>query len=67
MFNIRREQGRLAEVEPSVRRFIDLYPMLKAWRAALALLLIELGRVDEARAEFERRWPATRCRATPTG
>ena len=53
MFNIRREQGRLAEVEPSVRRFIDLYPMLKAWRAALALLLIELGRVDEARAEFE--------------
>jgi DNA-binding SARP family transcriptional activator len=52
MFNIRREQGRLAEVEPSVRRFIDLYPMLKAWRAALALLLVELGRVDEARAEF---------------
>jgi DNA-binding SARP family transcriptional activator len=52
MFNIRREQGRLAEVEPSVRRFIDLYPMLKAWRAALALLLIELGRVDEAREEF---------------
>ena len=49
MFNIRREQGRLAEVEPSVRRFIDLYPMLKAWRAALALLLVELGRVDEAR------------------
>ena len=52
MFNIRREQGRLAEVEPSVRRFIDLYPMLKAWRAALALLLVELGRVDEAREEF---------------
>jgi DNA-binding SARP family transcriptional activator/tetratricopeptide (TPR) repeat protein len=53
MFNIRREQGRLAEVEPSVRRFIDLYPMLKAWRAALALLLVELGRLDEARREFE--------------
>jgi hypothetical protein len=53
MYNIRREQGRLAEVEPSVRNFIELYPALKAWRAALALLLIELGRVDEARAEFE--------------
>jgi DNA-binding SARP family transcriptional activator/tetratricopeptide (TPR) repeat protein len=53
MFNIRREQGRLAEVEPSVRRFIDLYPMLKAWRAGLALLLIELGRMDEARTEFD--------------
>ncbi len=53
MFNIRREQGRLGEVEPSVRRFIELYPALVAWRAALALLLLELGREDEARAEFE--------------
>jgi DNA-binding SARP family transcriptional activator/tetratricopeptide (TPR) repeat protein len=53
MFNIRREQGRLAEVEPSVRRFIELYPRLVAWRAGLALLLIELDRPDEARAEFE--------------
>jgi DNA-binding SARP family transcriptional activator/tetratricopeptide (TPR) repeat protein len=53
MFNIRREQGRLAEVEPAVRGFIELYPMLVAWRAALALLLVELGRLDEARAEFD--------------
>jgi DNA-binding SARP family transcriptional activator/tetratricopeptide (TPR) repeat protein len=53
MFNIRREQGRLAEVESSVRNFIELYPMLVAWRAALALLLVELGRTDEARAEFD--------------
>jgi DNA-binding SARP family transcriptional activator len=53
MFNIRREQGRLAEVEPAVRRFVDLYPALVAWRAALALLLVELGRFDDARAEFE--------------
>ncbi|HEX5618985.1 MAG TPA: AAA family ATPase [Solirubrobacteraceae bacterium] len=53
MFNIRREQGRLSEVEPAVRRFIDIYPMLQAWRAALALLLVELGRLDEARTEFE--------------
>ena len=53
MFNIRREQGRLAEVEPAVRRFVEMYPMLVAWRAGLALLLVELGREDEARAEFE--------------
>jgi DNA-binding SARP family transcriptional activator/tetratricopeptide (TPR) repeat protein len=53
IFNIRREQGRLAEVEPAVRRFVELYPRLVAWRAALALLLVELGREDEARAEFE--------------
>ena len=53
MFNIRREQGRLGEVEPAVRGFIEVYPMLVAWRAALALMLVELGRIDEARAEFE--------------
>ena len=53
MFNIRREQGRLAEVEPSVRRFVELYPALVAWRAGLALLLVEVGREAEARAEFE--------------
>jgi tetratricopeptide (TPR) repeat protein len=54
MFNIRREQGRLAEVEGAVRGFIELYPAIPAWRGALALLLIELGRPDEARAEFDR-------------
>ncbi len=53
MFNIRREQGRLAEVEGAVRGFIELYPAIPAWRSALALMLIELGRPDEARAEFE--------------
>jgi DNA-binding SARP family transcriptional activator/tetratricopeptide (TPR) repeat protein len=53
IFNIRREQGRLAEVEPAVRRFIEIYPALVAWRAALALMLVELGRLDEARTEFE--------------
>jgi tetratricopeptide (TPR) repeat protein len=54
MFNIRREQGRLAEVEGAVRGFIELYPAIPAWRAALGLLLVELGRPEEARAEFER-------------
>ena len=34
MFNIRREQGRLAEVEGAVRGFIELYPAIPAWRAA---------------------------------
>jgi tetratricopeptide (TPR) repeat protein len=53
MFNILREQGRLAEVEGAVRGFIEVYPAIPAWRSALALMLIELGRVDEARAEFE--------------
>jgi tetratricopeptide (TPR) repeat protein len=54
MFNLRREQGRLAEVEGAVRGFIELYPALPGWRCALALLLVELGRPEEARREFER-------------
>ena len=53
MFNIRREQGRLAEVEDPVRGFIAMYPAVPAWRCALAVLQLELGREDEARAEFE--------------
>ena len=53
LFNIRREQGRLAELEGAVRRFIELYPAIPAWRCTLALLLVELGRPDEARAVFE--------------
>jgi tetratricopeptide (TPR) repeat protein len=54
MFNIRREQGRLAEVEPAVVHFVDLYPALPAWRAAHAMLHLELGRRVEAREQFER-------------
>ena len=53
MFNIRREQGRLAEVEESVARFIALYPAVPAWRCARALVHVELGREDAAREEFE--------------
>ena len=52
IFTIRREQGRIEEVEDAVRRFIEIYPAVPAWRAALALLLAELGRVDEAHAEL---------------
>ena len=53
MFNIRREQGRLAEVEESVHGFIAMYPAVPAWRCSLALMHLELGREEEARAEFE--------------
>ncbi len=53
MFNIRREQGRLAEVEESVHGFIAMYPAVPAWRSALALMHMELGREDAAREEFE--------------
>jgi tetratricopeptide (TPR) repeat protein len=50
---IRREQGRLAELEAPTRRLLADNPHRPAWRAALAILLQETGRPDEARAEFE--------------
>ena len=65
IFNIRREQGRLAEIEDAVRNFVELYPAILSWRAGLAFLLSELGRLDEAREVFDG-CRAT-CRATPTG
>ena len=57
MFNIRREQGRLAEVEAAVHGFIARYPAVPAWRCSLALLHLELGREDDARAELARLSP----------
>jgi DNA-binding SARP family transcriptional activator/tetratricopeptide (TPR) repeat protein len=49
---IRREQGRLAELEPAAREMLRANADRPAWRAALATLLWECGRFDEARAEF---------------
>ena len=53
MFNIRREQGRLGEVEEAVARFIEMYPAIPAWRCTQALMHVELGRLDEAREALE--------------
>ena len=53
MYYIRWEQGRLAELEEAVHGFIAMYPAVPAWRCSLALLHLELGREDEARAEFD--------------
>jgi len=53
MFNIRREQGRLGEVEDAVARFIEMYPAIPAWRCTQALAHVELGRPDAAREAFE--------------
>ena len=53
MFNIRREQGRLGEVEGAVARFIEMYPAIPAWRCCQALMHVELGRPEEAREAFE--------------
>jgi class 3 adenylate cyclase/tetratricopeptide (TPR) repeat protein len=53
MFTIRREQGRLAEVAPLLRRFIDENPRDAAWRPGMALIASDLGFYDAARKSFE--------------
>jgi hypothetical protein len=53
MFTIRREQGRLAEVAPLLRRFLDENPQEAVWRPGLALIASDLGFKDAARRAFE--------------
>jgi predicted ATPase/class 3 adenylate cyclase len=53
MFSLRREQGRLGEVAPLLRQFVQSTPAQAAWRPGLALAFAELGMLAEARAEFE--------------
>ncbi len=50
---IRRDQGRMGELEEAVRQVSEQYPNRLGYRAALALLLAETGRREEARAEVD--------------
>ncbi len=52
-FLFRREQGRLAEEETTIRASIEEFPWYPLYRAALACLLSDLGRADEARVVFD--------------
>jgi tetratricopeptide (TPR) repeat protein len=51
---IRREQARMGELESSARELVKSNPARPAWRAGLAILLLETGRREEAAAEFEQ-------------
>jgi DNA-binding SARP family transcriptional activator len=51
---VRREQGRLAEVEAPLARFVEEYPDLFLFRCLLADVFCALGRAAEARDELER-------------
>ncbi|MGA9860372.1 MAG: hypothetical protein WBQ18_21075, partial [Solirubrobacteraceae bacterium] len=51
---IRREQGRIAELEAPMRELLASNPHRPAWRAGLAVLLCDTGRLDEARSQFTR-------------
>jgi DNA-binding NarL/FixJ family response regulator len=53
MFTLRREQGRLAEVGPAVKLFVQGGRAPNAWRPGLALIYAELGELEPARREFE--------------
>jgi class 3 adenylate cyclase/tetratricopeptide (TPR) repeat protein len=54
MFALRREQGRLREIEPLLHHFLDTPEGANAWLPGLALIYAELGRIAEARAEFDQ-------------
>jgi tetratricopeptide (TPR) repeat protein len=49
MFSIRREQGRLAEVAPVVKRFMDEGPGGMTWLPGFALIAADLGFEEPAR------------------
>jgi len=53
MFTIRREQGRLAEVAPIFKRFMDENPKEATWRPGLALIASDLGFLEPARKAFD--------------
>ncbi len=53
LFLLRREQGRVGEVEDENRASVEEFPWYPLHRAALILLLLDLGRSDEAHSMFE--------------
>ena len=63
MFTIRREQGRLAEVAPVIKRFVKENPDRAAWKPGFALIACDLGfqepalRILDELAETEFAFP----------
>jgi tetratricopeptide (TPR) repeat protein len=54
MFTIRREQGRLRELAPFVKHFVEERGAGAAWRPGLALIYADLEQQSSAAGEFER-------------
>jgi tetratricopeptide (TPR) repeat protein len=50
---LRRNQGRHEDLEPLLRRNADRLPAMQDWRCALALVLADTGRREEARKELD--------------
>lgn len=53
MFTIRREQGRLKEMAPVVKRFVAEHSEDSVWRPGFMLIASDLGFHAEARRQFE--------------
>jgi len=53
IFTLRREQGRLGELQPVLSAFLRQNTAGSAWRPGLVLLYLEVGQQDAARVEFE--------------
>ena len=54
IFTLRREQGRLPELQPVMSAFLHQSTAGAVWRPGLALLYLEVGQRDAARIEFEQ-------------
>jgi DNA-binding CsgD family transcriptional regulator len=54
IFTLRRDQGRLAAFQPIVAAFLRQHAAASIWRPGLALIYLELGQREEARAEYEK-------------
>jgi len=54
LFAMRKEQGRLGELEATQKAFVQQYPKMPLIGTALALIYKQLNRETEARDEFER-------------
>jgi tetratricopeptide (TPR) repeat protein len=50
LFVIRKDQGRLAELEPWLKSFVEQFPTYQLVTGALALTLVDMDRHDEAAA-----------------
>ncbi len=53
LFALHSEDGRLAEMEPAIRRSVEEFPTRPLFRCLLARLFAELGDEDGARSVFE--------------
>ncbi|MFP3566150.1 AAA family ATPase [Paraburkholderia sp. SIMBA_030] len=61
MFTIRREQSRLAEVAPLLKRFLDEHPQDATWRPGLMLIASDLGFEAQARRILDRLAESESC------